>query len=89
MMSANPALMQIVNWASFARQAFDLFDFKNVDELLVKTVPMVNAMAQEGGMDPMALAGAASQGLQGLNPELVQMMGNSNPTGMVGALNGA
>lgn len=92
MMSANPALMQIVNWASFARQAFELFDFKNVDELLVKQIPAVNQMATETGMDPNAMASLLSQpgseGLQGLNPGILQLLGNSQPTGALSPLAG-
>jgi hypothetical protein len=87
-LNANPAMMQIVNWANFARQALQLFDFQNIDELLVQQVPMVNAMAQENGMDPMAIASMASQPLQGLNPELIQMLGNHASPSMVGSMTG-
>jgi len=87
-LNANPAMMQIVNWANFARQAFELFDYPNVDELLVQQVPMVNMMAQESGMDPMAVANAAGQPLQGLNPGLLQMLGNNAAPSMVGTMTG-
>ena len=82
MMSANPALLQLVNWGSFARQAFDLFDFKNVDELLVKQVPMVNAMAAEAGISPEMAAGAVSTPLEQMSPDILgQLMqtGNTQP----------
>jgi hypothetical protein len=89
MMSANPVLMQTVNWTNFARQAFELFDFKNVNELLVQQVPAISQIAQGAGMNPSAVAQTVSQPLQGLNPELLQALGNSNPTGMVGTMTGS
>ena len=89
MMSANPAMLQLVNWANFARQAFELFDFKNVDDLLVKQVPMVNAMAAENGMAPEQLAGEVSQPLQMLGPEVLNMLGNHAQTAPMGAMTGA
>jgi hypothetical protein len=80
-MSANPAMVQLVNWASFARQAFELFDFKNVDDLLVNQVPMVNAMADSSGQSPEAISAMASTSLENLSPEILgQMMQTSNPS---------
>lgn len=80
MMSANPALLQLVNWANFARQMFDLFDFKNVDELLVNQVPMISQMADQMGQSPQAVAGAVSQPMNDLNPQVLsQMMAAQNP----------
>lgn len=80
MMSANPALMQLVNWANFARQGFELFDFKNIDELLVSQVPMVNQIAQQTGQDPTAVAQTVSTPLEQLNPEILgSLMGGQNP----------
>lgn len=73
MMSANPALMQLVNWGSFARQAFDLFGFSNVEDLLVSKVPAVNQMAQDSGTDPMQIAQMASQGPGSGSPQSVQV----------------
>ena len=87
MMSANPALLQLVNWGNFARQAFDLFDFKNVNELLVSTVPAVNQTADQMGMDPMALAGVATTPLEQMSPDILgQLMqtGNSAPLPSLG-----
>jgi hypothetical protein len=81
MMSSNPALMQLVNWANFARQAFDLFDFRNVDELLVQQVPMVNQMAQESGQSPMAVAGQVSQPMEQMSPEILGQLFNSQAAG--------
>jgi hypothetical protein len=79
MMSANPALLQVVNWANFARQAFDLFDFKNVNELLVTQVPQVNQMAAQTGQDPNQVAGTLSQPMEQLTPEILsQFMGSQN-----------
>jgi hypothetical protein len=76
MMSTNPALMQLVNWANFARQAFELFDFKNVNELLVQQVPMVNQIAQETGQSPQSVAGTASTSLDQLSPEILSQLMN-------------
>lgn len=66
-LSANPAMMQLVNWANFARAGFELFGFKNIDEFLVQQVPMVNQMAQQTGQDPSAIAGLASQNLNDMD----------------------
>jgi len=83
MMSANPAMMQLVNWSNFARQAFELFDFKNVNELLVTKVPAINQMAEQSGMNPEALAGAVSQPMDQLSPEILgQMMQTQNAAPM-------
>lgn len=77
MMSSNPSLMAMVNWANFARQAFELFDFRNVDELLVQQVPMVNQMAQENGISPQQVAGQVSQPMESLSPEILGQLFNS------------
>jgi plasmid maintenance system antidote protein VapI len=85
MMSANPAMMQLVNWGNFARQGFDLFDFKNVDQLMVKTVPAVNQMASDTGMDPMAVAGAVSSPLEQMSPDILgQLMQASSSSALPG-----
>jgi hypothetical protein len=77
MMSANPVLMQTVNWANFARQAFELFDFKNINELLVEQVPAINQMAQDTGQSPQAVAGAVSQPLDQLDPQILSQLVNA------------
>jgi hypothetical protein len=85
MMSANPAMMQLVNWANFARQAFELFDFKNVNELLVSQVPMVNQIAQDTGQSPMGVARAVSSPLEQLSPQtLGSLMQTGNAAPMPG-----
>lgn len=71
MMSSNPVLLQMVNWANFARQAFELFDFKNVDELLVSQVPAVNQLATDTAQSPMGAAGQISQVLPQLDPNVI------------------
>jgi hypothetical protein len=86
MMSANPAMMQLVNWANFARQAFELFDFKNVNELLVSQVPMVNQLAQENGTSPESVAGAASSPLEQMSPDVLSQMFNSQGPAPMGGL---
>jgi len=77
MMSSNPALLQLVNWGNFARQAFELFDFKNVNELLVERVPMVNQIAQEGGISPEQVASGATQPMDQLSPDVLSQLFNS------------
>jgi hypothetical protein len=85
MMSANPVLMQMVNWANYARQMFELFDLKNVDELLVQQVPAINQMAQEQGQDPNQLAqGLAGSGLPQLDPRILSMFSNNQPVSPLG-----
>jgi hypothetical protein len=74
MMSANPALMQLVNWSNFARQAFELFDFHNVEDLLVQQqqgLPLVNQMAQQNGQSPQSVASATSSTLEQLDPRVL------------------
>lgn len=88
-MSSNPALIQLVNWANFARQAFELFDFKNVNELLVNQVPAVNQIAAGAGMSPEALASTVSQPLNQLSPEVLGQMMNvqgGNPMAQMGTM---
>src|SRR3990172_6483116 len=77
MMSTNPTLMQIVNWANFARQAFELFDFKNVNELLVQQVPAVNQLAAEAGTSPEQVANTVSQPLDRLSPQVLSQLFNA------------
>lgn len=91
MLNANPVLMQAVNWVNFARQGFELFDFRNVDELLVTQLPAINQVAGGAGVTPqqlVALSGGGPQALQGLDPALTQALGNRNPTGLQGTLTG-
>lgn len=75
-LSANPAILQLVNWSAFVRQGFELFDFPNVNDFLVQQVPMINQVAQETGMAPGAVAGAVSQPLEQLSPETLGQMLN-------------
>lgn len=77
MMSSNPTLMSLVNWANFARQAFELFDFKNVNELLVEQVPAVNMLAQENGMSPEQVAGNVNQPMDRLSPDVLSQLFNA------------
>jgi hypothetical protein len=88
-MSANPSLMQLVNWANFARQTFDLFDMRNVDELLVTQVPAVNQIAQDNGVNPSVVAnGAANSQLPNLDPRLTQLLGNNTQNSQMANLGG-
>jgi hypothetical protein len=84
-MSSNPAMLQLINWANFARQAFELFDFKNVDDLLVQVAeggaaPAVNQLAAQSGSSPGATMTAASTPLDQLSPEILgQMVASEQP----------
>jgi hypothetical protein len=89
MMSANPALLQVVNWANFARQAFDLFDFKNINELLVSQIPQVNQMAAQTGQDPNQVASQLSQPMEQIAPQmLARFMGTQNTHALNNAILG-
>lgn len=79
-MSSNPALMQLVNWANFAREAFILFDFNNVNELLVNQVPMVNQMAEQAGVAPETVAQGAEM-LGQLDPNILAGLSNNQTAG--------
>lgn len=83
MMSANPALLQLVNWGAFARQAFELFDFTNVEDLLVQKVPAVNQMASDTGLSPEAVASTVSQPLEQLSPEMLGQLMQTGSTGQI------
>lgn len=85
-MSANPALIQLVNWANFARQAFELFDFKNVNELLVSQVPQVNQVAAESGQSPQQVAGTVSEDLTQLSPEILGALTGAQSNGAIAGL---
>ena len=87
MMSSNPALMQLVNWAAFARQAFELFDFKNVNELLVSQVPAINQVAEQAGTSPHNVAAAVNQPMEDLSPQILSQLFNSQ--GSLGGTLGA
>lgn len=77
-MSSNPVMLQMVNWANFARQLFETFDMKNVDELLVNSVPAINQMAQQMGGSPEQAAGVVSQTLPSQAGDLWQQFGGGN-----------
>jgi hypothetical protein len=79
-LSQNPAMMQLVNWGGFARQAFELFDFKNVEELLAPVVPQINQVADETGMYPSQVGQIASTPLEQLSPEILGQMMNVSQT---------
>lgn len=85
-MSANPAMMQLVNWGNFARQAFELFDFKNVDELIVNQVPMVNQIAAQNGQSPESVAGAAATPMEQLDPNILGALSGGQAPSPLGGL---
>lgn len=81
-LAGNPAAQQLVNWQSILRQSFELFDFKNINELLLKQPNQVNQMAQDGGVSPEQIVASISQPLENLSPETLgrfQQVGNSSP----------
>ena len=88
MMSANPALLQLVNWGNFARQAFDLFDFKNVDDLLVQKVPMVNQISEQTGADPAAISNIATTMLPQMDPQILGQLMQTGNTGQMPQMSG-
>lgn len=84
-LSSNPALMQLINWANYARQGFELFDFKNVNELMLQQNNAVNAAAQQTGQNPADVMASISQPLESLSPEtLGQLMQVGNPAPLSG-----
>ncbi len=88
-LQANPMMAQIVNWANFARQTFDLFDFRNIDELLVSQVPAVNALADQTGQNPQQVAQTLSQPLEALSPGILGRLTNTqtqSPIPMAGMI---
>lgn len=82
-MTANPALVGMVNWGNFAKQIFDAFDMQNPDSLLNPQLTMMNQMAMGGGAPAGPEAGGApggEVGLPQLNPEqLGGQMGQAPP----------
>jgi hypothetical protein len=85
-LSANPAMMQVVNWATFARQAFELFDFRNMDELLNPIVPQIAQVAQDSGMSPEGVSAMATTNLERLSPDVLgQMMQTQQSSPLAGA----
>ena len=82
--SANPALMQLVNWVSFARQMFEVFGFRNVNEMLVQ-LPQVGMGAQQMGMPPEQAATAMGSP-ETLDPShIMSMMAAGNELGGLAA----
>lgn len=82
-MSSNPAMMQLVNWGAMAREGFELFDFRNVADLLVQKPLAVNQ--PEGAVPGPGQAPAPAGGipLQHLSPDVLgQLMQTANPAPM-------
>jgi len=71
--STNPVLMQMISWSAFARQMFDAFGLKNVNELLVQQLPAINQVADQTGQSPQGVAGAMSNPSQ-MDPQMLQNM---------------
>jgi len=92
-MSANPVMLQAVNWPAFAKEIFSAFDLPNPNELLVTgVVPAVNQMAAQ----PPAAPAAAQSGPAGpapttppLSPELIGAMMGGQAQNPVAPLAGA
>lgn len=81
-MSANPVMLQSVNWTAMARQIFQTFDMVNPDELLnVGVVPAVNQMAATPPTPTAAgvQSGPGAPTLPQLNPEILgALLGGQN-----------
>ncbi len=71
--STNPVLMQMVSWSAFARQMFDAFGLKNVNELLVQQLPAINQVADSMGQSPGAVAGEMSSPNE-MDPQMLEKM---------------
>jgi hypothetical protein len=78
-LSANQAILQLVNWAAFVKQGFELFDFPNVNDFIVQQVPMINQMAAQTGQSPDQVAGAVSSPLEQLSPGTLGQLLNVQP----------
>lgn len=84
-MQVNPVAVQMVNWASFLRQTFEAFDFRNIDELLLTQPNAVNQQAaagpqkpptpeeqQNAAMSPQGMGGQGGPQGGGMPPEVMQ-----------------
>lgn len=80
-LSSNPVGLQIVNWVAFFRQAFETFDLKNVDELLVTKIPAINQLvsAQGTGGPGGSVGQMGVSTLEQLDPSLLGAMGGGQP----------
>lgn len=72
--SANPVLLQALNWVGFARKMFSLFDGWDSNEMLVQQVPAINQLAMANNMSPEDLvnmsmdpSSAMAAGTPGIN----------------------
>lgn len=73
-LQANPVAMQMINWASMLRTGFEIFEFKNLDELLVQgQIPNVNMQNAQPGAPGM------QQIMQPMGNQLEQFMQGGAP----------
>jgi len=61
LVASNPVGFTMINWYSFFRYIFQIFDLPNVNDFFVNAIPMVNQMVQESGMSPQGMLGGMDQ----------------------------
>ena len=88
MMSANPAALQIVNWANWLKQGFQLFDYPNFQDFLNSQPSMVNLMAaaQGQGAPQGAEAAPGATNLEQLSPGVLGQQMNVQQPQPLGAI---
>lgn len=62
----NPVAAQMINWTAFIRQLFEVFDLKNVDELLLTEPTQMNKAAEGPTSPQQAFAEAGNIGMTGV-----------------------
>lgn len=60
-MGANPVLVQAINWISFGKFVFELFDMPNTNDFFVEKIPALNLLAAAGQMRPTELVNRLDQ----------------------------
>jgi hypothetical protein len=82
MLMANPAALQIVNWANWLKQGFQLFDYPNFQDFLNSQPSMVNMMAMQQGQGAPQDGSGSTNGdgsLQQLSPDTLGQLMNVQP----------
>jgi len=88
MMQTNPAAIQIVNWANWLKQGFQLFDYPNFQDFLNSQPSMVNLMAAQQGQGAPQGAEAApgATNLEQLSPGILGQQMNVQGPQPLGAI---
>lgn len=85
--TANPLMMQLVNWPNFTRQLFEAFDMQDPNSLMVQgMIPMLNQMGAAGmgaglatGGSPEELMNPGQNGMPPLDPNVLGAMSGTQP----------